>query len=130
MDICCNDVFFMPSSYVVMDENEMTYVEGGETVKKYDTAEALRNSMTQIIGASAAGIGDAAAIGAMIGGGLGAFIGAVVGTVYFQSYVTCAAPAHAQAEKIINKYGASTRCVLTTTLSFAGYCTSMTIEKV
>ena len=32
MDICYNDEIFMPSSYVVMDENEMCYTEGGAEI--------------------------------------------------------------------------------------------------
>lgn len=29
MDMCCDVALMMPSSYVVMNEDEMTYVEGG-----------------------------------------------------------------------------------------------------
>jgi len=130
MEKCLYAAIDMPLSYSLMDEEEMTYVEGGKTIKKYDTAEALRNSLTQIIGAGIGGVADAAWIGGLIGGGVGAAIGAVIGGLYFQSYVLNAGPAHAQAEAIINKDGANTSCVLTTTVSFAGYCTSMTVEKV
>lgn len=41
MDICCNDVFFMPSSYVVMDENEMCYTEGGAQISSMTKSQCI-----------------------------------------------------------------------------------------
>ena len=129
MDICCNDVIFMPSSYAILDEKEMTYVEGGELLRRYDTASNLRDDMNWIISLGAVGWLDAACIGAAIGGPIGAGVGAILSGVYCQSYISNAEKAHAQAEKIIDKYGADTYCVLTTTLAVANLVTSMTIEK-
>ena len=85
--------------------------------------------MNWIISIGAVGWIDAACIGAAIGGPIGAGIGAILSGVYCQSYISNAEKAHAQAEKIIDKYGADTYCVLTTTFAVANLVTSMTIEK-
>lgn len=42
MDMCYNEALVMPSSYAVMDEEEMTYVEGGGTVKVIASASTVR----------------------------------------------------------------------------------------
>lgn len=35
MEMCCEGALSLPCSYVVMNEEEMTYVEGGATVKQH-----------------------------------------------------------------------------------------------
>lgn len=35
MEMCCNGALVMPQNYAIIDESEMTYVEGGYYVKTY-----------------------------------------------------------------------------------------------
>lgn len=44
MQMCYDGALVMPSSYAVMDEEEMTYVEGGGTKKYYNKAGTLKNT--------------------------------------------------------------------------------------
>lgn len=41
MEMCYDGALVMPSNYAVMDENEMTYVEGGKTMTKNQCIDAL-----------------------------------------------------------------------------------------
>ena len=59
MDMCYEGVLVMPSSYAVMNEEEMTYVEGGSPV----VLEAILAAIT--IGA--AGYGGGYAVGVRMG---------------------------------------------------------------
>ncbi len=47
MEMCYDGTLVMPSSYAVMSEDEMTYVEGGYTVTKNLTGIHLRMSGTE-----------------------------------------------------------------------------------
>jgi len=49
MELCCNEVFEMPSNYSTMDHEEMSYVDGGYYMS-HDDCNALRFA----IGATAA----------------------------------------------------------------------------
>ena len=52
MDMCYDGTLVLPSSYAVMDEEEMSYLEGGGTAVVYGTASQIRSRLTAIIGAS------------------------------------------------------------------------------
>ena len=44
MEMCYDGALVMPSSYAVMNEEEMTYVEGGGTKTYYNKASTLKNT--------------------------------------------------------------------------------------
>lgn len=52
MEMCYDGALVMPSSYAVMDSEEMTYVEGGGTVSVYVSKRAVEQFIT--VGAGAA----------------------------------------------------------------------------
>lgn len=62
MEMCYDGALVMPSNYAVMDEEEMTYVEGGGTIRVLASASTVR----EICRAGVALIG--AAIGEFMGG--------------------------------------------------------------
>ena len=128
MEMSYSGALVMPSSYAVMNEEEMTYVEGGGTATVRGKAKDIRSRLTTVIGASLTGTGAAAALGALLGNIPGAVIGAVLGNGYFGAYRNCASSAHSQVEAIIKKYGQSKQCVMTTTYSFAFYCTGIKVK--
>lgn len=59
MEICYDGTLVMPSSYVVMHEDEMTYVEGGGTFSIHISARAMTIILTVGVG-TAVGIITAA----------------------------------------------------------------------
>ena len=67
MDMCYDGTLVLPSSYAVMDEEEMSYLEGGGTAVVYGTASQIRSRLTAIIGASLVGTGASAALGFLLG---------------------------------------------------------------
>lgn len=77
MEMCYDGALVMPSSYAVMGEDEMTYVEGGGTVKVIASKATVRTICQN--GAGLIG----AAIGAMFGGGAGAIISAGFGSIVY-----------------------------------------------
>ena len=123
-----NEALVMPSNYAVMDEEEMTYVEGGAAAVVYGTAKEIRTRLTTAIAASLTGTGAAAGLGALLGGPAGAIVGAVLGNGWYGSYRSCASSAHNQVESIIKKYGLNKRCKMTTTTSILYYCTGITVK--
>ncbi|MCI9370376.1 MAG: hypothetical protein HFH65_08685 [Lachnospiraceae bacterium] len=85
MEMCYDGTLVMPSSYIAMDEEEMTYVEGGGTIKLNFSRDFLRDCLTAtlsgvtaivcgIIGTVAGG-----PLGCIIGGGIGAALGWIIG---------------------------------------------------
>ena len=128
MEMCYEGALVMPSSYVVMNEDEMTYVEGGGTATVRGTAKNIRSRLTAVIGLSLYGTGACAALGAILGKIAGAIVGAVLGNAYFGSYRSCASSAHSKVEDIIAKYGKNKQCIMTTTYSFAYYCTGIKVK--
>ena len=43
MDMCYDGALVLPSSYAVMNEEEMTYMEGGISVSKYSSGKLWVN---------------------------------------------------------------------------------------
>ncbi len=64
MDMCYEGALVMPSNYVVMDEEEMTYVEGSIKVSSWIVGAAID------VGLSALGIWNVSAIGWLMGSGI------------------------------------------------------------
>lgn len=83
MERCYDGALVMPSSYAVMDEEEMTYVEGGRTSKIYRASEALTYLSNQVklctaesaASLAVAGVGAATIIVAVVGGLASALMG-------------------------------------------------------
>ena len=84
MELCYEGGLVMPSSYAMMDEEEMTYVEGGGYVRLVcseafarDCVSASSTAFGTIIGALIGLLGGN--IGSIIGGAVGGCIGWIVG---------------------------------------------------
>ncbi len=128
MEMCYDGALVMPKNYAVVNEEEMTYVEGGARFTVYGTAKSIRTRLSTIIGASLVGQGATTALGALLGNAAGAVIGFIVGEGWFGSYRSNASSAHNQVEDIIEKYGKNKRCKMTTTCSFLMVCTGMSVK--
>lgn len=82
MEMCYDGALVMPSRYAVMDNDEMTYVEGGGTITVKFSKDFIRDSITAITSAVCTIIGAAigTAIGnSVVGGAIGAAVGWIVG---------------------------------------------------
>ena len=81
--MCYNGALVMPRNYVVVNNNEMQYIDGGISSTwntTAGTAGSYYNGMYWAFAALACVyVGSCAALGAVIGGALGAFFGAAVG---------------------------------------------------
>lgn len=124
MDMTYDDVLAMPNNYVAMDQDEMTYIEGGVTKVKYGTAGSIRRDLNVVISLCLGGNGSSVVLGAAIGaiGGpgtaaLGAAIGFFGGDSWFGNVASYARGGHNQVEGIIRKYGTSVNCKMVTTWS-------------
>ncbi len=83
MEMCYDGALVMPSSYAIMDEEEMTYVEGGGTLTVSYNIKVTKNL---IKACASAGVG--AAVGVIVGSItsklhwiLGVAIGVVTGVI-------------------------------------------------
>ncbi len=83
MEMCYDGALVMPSSYAVMDEDEMMYVEGGATNSIYGTAKYLaKQAAANMVGwislaggytyAAAAAVASAVGVGVGVIAGIGA----------------------------------------------------------
>ena len=127
MEMCYDGTLVMPSSYAIMNEEEMTYLEGGATVSYRGTASDIRKRLDVVIAVTALGIVDIAALGALLGNVKGAIVGAIGGTILYGPMHTYAKGAHNDVEKIINKYGKNKKCVLQSTWSTV-FCTGISVS--
>ena len=59
MDMCYDGTLVMPSSYAMMEEYEMSYVEGGGTVKVIASSETVRTVCRAGVALIGAAIGEA-----------------------------------------------------------------------
>ncbi len=128
MDLYYSETLKMPAVYSAINDDEMSYVEGGGSAVVYDSATGIRNRLTTIIASSITGGSAATALGALLGGPAGAVVSAIIAGGYFDSYRSAASDAHSKAESIISKYGANKLCKMTTTYSFAYYCTGISVN--
>ena len=65
MEMTYDGTLVMPSSYVVMEENEMMYLEGGAYISNRTLKAVIYASVFNPIGATLWGLGFYAAIGAV-----------------------------------------------------------------
>ena len=84
MEMCYDGALVMPNNFAVVNEEEMTYVSGGETLTVTFSRDFLRDCVTAgmstllaaILGAlGSLGSGVCAAVCAAVGAGLGWIIG-------------------------------------------------------
>ena len=87
MEMCYDGVLIMPSSYAVMNDDEMTYVEGGFYIKYSTIRAVVLASCLNPIGATLVGIGCYKLAGlitakaAILGGKIGSLGGPVVSAI-------------------------------------------------
>ncbi|WP_026656950.1 MULTISPECIES: hypothetical protein [unclassified Butyrivibrio] len=129
MGNCLCAAIDMPLSYSLMDEEEMTYVEGGGSTQFTDTAEAIRGRLDGMIGLAAT-----ADLIATFGKALG-FIplqqAIMVGVgVIATSYVKGANDIYSDVEKIIRDKGKRQLVQLTLDYSVLWICTGMSVKAV
>lgn len=97
MEMTYDGAMVMPASFVVVDEEEMTYLDGGYVATLYGTAKYLKNWAAGLMSAwftLASGYCVSAAVTAasVVGAGYGAVLGiggaycAFVGNEYRQAY--------------------------------------------
>ncbi len=92
----------MPSSYAMMEQEEMTYVEGGDRVY-YDTLKNAKNYFAFVMGA-AASFGGASSQIAYVGG---------IGTFYYGMLFASAVNCFNQCKTWLNSYKESQRTKVT-----------------
>lgn len=100
----------MPSSYVLMDEEEMTYTEGGKTTSYTGKLSAIKTRLNTVKTASLAGLGGSALIGLGVGSTGAIIAGAVAGALtgnWFSNVSSICNGALAKVKTLINKYGKS-----------------------
>lgn len=124
MEMNYGGAMVLPRNYVVMNEEEMTYVEGGATYTVYGKAGEIRTRLNIIIGACIAGTITASALGGLLGTPgnvvgviVGAAIGYGLGDAWFGTIKDYASSAHSKVERIIQRYGKNKRCSMTSTWS-------------
>ena len=82
MEMCYDGTLVMPSSYAVMSEDEMTYVEGGGTFR----VKASKSTVRTICRSGVSLI--CAAIGAIFGSKVGALLSGAVGRMIFDYIIS------------------------------------------
>lgn len=128
MEMCYDGALVMPSSYAVMDEEEMQYLEGGAVSTSYKTA---KNASSYLLGKVSfyATCGIAGTAGAV------ATAATVAGAVGFGSYATMSyamaskyTSAYNSAQEILANYG-NVNCRIQETTMFAIYVSNVTCIK-
>lgn len=84
MDMSYNGALEMPSSYAKMDEEEMSYTEGGGTI-----GFRFNASTVEFLCTSGAGVASAAITAAMGSTGIGAVVAAAVGPIVYKAIMDC-----------------------------------------
>ena len=82
MEMCYEGTLVMPSNYVVMDSEEMSYVDGGFYISNFNKINGY-NKLLKPVGATLVGLGIYKLVSyiALSGAKLGAKIGGIVGGV-------------------------------------------------
>jgi len=116
MEICYDGALVMPSSYALMSEEEMIYVEGGKKTYRYTNAGEAVTSLAanaQFYGLIAVGAGIGGTVTSVTGIGVAAFLAAGgAGVISSQMY-----SAWKQAKNIKKKYGSKQRVKITEELT-------------
>ena len=117
----------MPRGAIIMDTEEMTYIDGGATFTVNGTTAQIRTRLNNIIANCVAGNIVSAALGAALGGIAGAVIGALAGNSWFSPILGYARTAHSKVEGFITKHGTSKACKMTSTWSTI-FCTGISVS--
>lgn len=117
MVMCYDGALVMPSSYAVMNEDEMTYVDGGIKACLKTTASAAERELkanAALYGAIATGSGVGGMVTSITGIGVAAFLVAGgAGVISSQMY-----SAWKSARAIKKKYGGNRKVKVTEELTF------------
>lgn len=117
MELSYDGALVMPSNYAIMNEEEMTYFEGGFSSIVTDTTKGIRSRLSNLNAACVAGILAGAALGAYLGKVPGALVGVILGAIYLGPVLGYSRAAHHKVEGYIIKYGLKKKCTMTTTWS-------------
>ena len=115
MEMCYDGTLVMPKNYAVVNEEEMTYVEGGWSATVYGSLSQIRNRINTALVACV--VGDLASLALVAGGELIAMVlGGIFGW-YFTSTAIKFENAHNQCENLISRYGKNRKAKMYTTWS-------------
>ena len=98
-----NNELVMPKNYAVVNEEEMTYVEGGWSATVYGSLNNIKWRINAAIAACVAG--DLLGLASCAGGELIAKVLGGIACWYFTTTAAKLETAHNQCEKLISKYG-------------------------
>lgn len=128
MDMCYDGALVLPSSYAVMNENEMSYTEGGAVSTLYKTA---KSASSYLQGKAA----YYAACGTVASGGAAATSATVLAALGFGSYAAMSfkmahnyESAYNSAQSILANKG-NVRCKIQETTMFAVYVSNVTCKR-
>ena len=124
-----SETLVMPSNYVVMNDEEMCYLEGGKSVVEKGTAGRLKNVAATYMAcwyALAGGYTYAAAASVASTVGVGVGVGVVAGLT--ATYCTFAGNEFRQAYNYFSKQKSNTNCKMTM-VSWFGILTGVSYEK-
>ncbi len=113
MEMCYEGTLVMPSNYVVMDSEEMSYVDGGFYISNSLIKSMVITSCLNPVGATLVGLGiyklvsyialSGAKLGAKIGGIVGGVVGSCIGGL--SGAAICGSAAWTVARALIEKKG-------------------------
>ena len=133
MDITYDNVLAMPNNFIVVENNEMEYVNGGASAVVYGTTGAIRKRLNLVISSCVLGnllaTGGGGVIGSLGGIGcvfIGAAAGAFIGDAWYGTIKGYASSAHNKVEGFIRKYGTGKGCTMISTWSNI-FCTGIDV---
>ena len=125
MEMCYNGALVMPSNCVVVESNEMEYINGGWSATVTGSLNSIRNRLTGAIAACIAG--NAVSIGLGLAGEVLCKIAATVSGAWFTNVLAKASTAHNTVEGLIRKYGKNRRGKMTSTWAVL-WCTGISVS--
>lgn len=120
MSMCCLGALEMPSNYALMCEEEMTYVEGGETVVAtlQDASDYFKRAMSvSSVGALASTVFAVTTFGAFS-----------IGTAYFGCVVASAVSCYNKCQKWLDTYNGSKSLVNVTAITAGIFITGLEVS--
>ena len=121
MEMCYDGALVMPNNYAVVNEEEMTYVEGGAYRSSVTTLAAAKDFFGKIAGLYALGLGISAC-------GTAAFPGFAVTDLYFGNSAWDAKNCYNDVCKWIAKYGSNRACRVGVNVAFGVIATGVDVE--
>lgn len=118
--MCYDGALVMPSSYAVMSEEEMIYVEGGKYVTQTKTLSAANTMYKKLMTASTIGV---------LSQTVGAYFcpAFAVTSAYFGSVLHNAVSCYNKVQKWLSKYKSSKKCICSVT-SWGVFVTNLEVK--